>query len=367
MAGGARPQTAEIIKTFGERCPEVKVNNKQERADYIVVLDHEGGKGPLRHKNKVAVFNRASGDSIVGKSTLSLGGSVQEACEAITRDWSEHGASIRAVSATSQEKLPPPATPTAATTSTAKLQIDSTPAGADIEIDGSFVGSTPSNVQVAEGDHMVAVKKSGFKSWERKLKSSAGSSVHISSELEKADTHSTCGNCASLIQEQKGAPKRSLVCLTHSKISKLLVGAFAHFGFLGRAEGESVLLAGEAYFGNDCFAAGMVYERRVVVGCFIEVDEFCRSFRDFLLALHNPYFDIRSGAVPAQLILTGGELLAGDFGRLMHPQRTFVACESTRCEQHGQPEHNSPCQVSQCQIVQFHMLLCFLPGFWPGR
>jgi len=38
-----------------------------------------------------------------------------------------------------------------------------------------------SNVQVAEGDHMVVVKKSRFKSWERKLKSSAGSSVHISS------------------------------------------------------------------------------------------------------------------------------------------------------------------------------------------
>src|SRR6202051_4243788 len=113
MAGGARPQTAEIIKTFGERCPQVKVNNKQERADYIVVLDHEGGKGLLRHKNKVAVFNRVSGDSIVSKSTLSLGGSVQEACEAITRDWSEHGASIRAVAVTSQDKLAPPATPTA--------------------------------------------------------------------------------------------------------------------------------------------------------------------------------------------------------------------------------------------------------------
>jgi len=188
MAGGARPQTAEIIKTFGERCPEVKVNNKQERADYIVVLDHEGGKGLLRHKNKVAVFNRVSGDSIVSKSTLSLGGSVQEACEAITRDWSEHGASIRTAAVTSQEKLAPPATPAAATTSTAKLQIDSTPPGADIEIDGSFVGSTPSNVQVAEGDHTVVVRKSGFKNWERKLKSSAGSSVHISSELEKADT-----------------------------------------------------------------------------------------------------------------------------------------------------------------------------------
>jgi len=40
-SGGARPQTAEIIKTFGERCPDVIVNNKQEKADYIVVLDHE--------------------------------------------------------------------------------------------------------------------------------------------------------------------------------------------------------------------------------------------------------------------------------------------------------------------------------------
>jgi len=69
----------------------------------------------------------------------------------------------------------------------AKLQIDSTPPGADIEVDGSFVGSTPSDVQVADGDHTVVVKKSGFRNWERKLKSSAGSTVHISAELEKAD------------------------------------------------------------------------------------------------------------------------------------------------------------------------------------
>src|SRR5438270_4769548 len=43
--GGARPQTAEIIKTFGERCPQVTINNKQDKADYVVLLDHEGGKG----------------------------------------------------------------------------------------------------------------------------------------------------------------------------------------------------------------------------------------------------------------------------------------------------------------------------------
>jgi hypothetical protein len=69
----------------------------------------------------------------------------------------------------------------------AKLQIDSTPPGADIEVDGSFVGDTPSEVQVAEGEHAVVVKKSGFKNWERNLKSSAGSSVSLNAELEKTD------------------------------------------------------------------------------------------------------------------------------------------------------------------------------------
>ena len=57
---GARPQTAEIIKTFGERCPDVVTNNIQARVDYIVVLDHEGGKSILSHKNKVAVFTRVT-------------------------------------------------------------------------------------------------------------------------------------------------------------------------------------------------------------------------------------------------------------------------------------------------------------------
>ena len=69
----------------------------------------------------------------------------------------------------------------------AKLQIESTPPGADIEVDGGFVGSTPSDIQVSEGDHTVVVRKSGFKNWERKLKSSSGSSVSLNAELEKAD------------------------------------------------------------------------------------------------------------------------------------------------------------------------------------
>jgi PEGA domain len=72
------------------------------------------------------------------------------------------------------------------TGATGRLSVASDPDGADIEIDGSFVGNTPSDVQVSEGDHGVVVKKTGFKDWERKLKVSAGNNVHLNAELEKA-------------------------------------------------------------------------------------------------------------------------------------------------------------------------------------
>ncbi len=191
--GGARPQTAEIIKTFGERCPDVLVNNKQDKADYVVVLDHEGGKGLLRHKNKVAVFNRVSGDSIVSKSTLSLGGSVQDACEAIKKDWAANASSIKAAAeaeaaAKSKAVIPSP-TPAVApemakSESKARLNVASTPDGADIEVDGNFVGNTPSSVELAAGDHAISVKKVGYKDWERKMKVTGGE-IKVNAELEK--------------------------------------------------------------------------------------------------------------------------------------------------------------------------------------
>ena len=87
VSGGARPQTAEIVKTLHDRCPKLIVTRKEERADYILVLQHEGGKF-LRKDNKFAVFN-ADGDAIESGSTRSLGNAVKEACSAIGSDWAE--------------------------------------------------------------------------------------------------------------------------------------------------------------------------------------------------------------------------------------------------------------------------------------
>ncbi len=185
--GGARPQTAEIIKTFAQRCPDVITNNIQQKADYVVVLDHEGGKQWGMHRNKVAVFTRVSGDSIVSKSTLSLGGSVQEACEGVEKNWAKNSASIREAEAkelAAREKLAaPPQIQQVAQSGATKLSIVSNPAAADIEVDGGFVGNTPSSVEVATGDHTITVSKSGYKTWERKLKANGGN-VNINAELE---------------------------------------------------------------------------------------------------------------------------------------------------------------------------------------
>ncbi len=64
----------------------------------------------------------------------------------------------------------------------ASVTIDSTPAGADIEIDGAFVGNTPSSLAVASGRHVIVVSKPGFTSWSRTLNVTGGA-VHVAAEL----------------------------------------------------------------------------------------------------------------------------------------------------------------------------------------
>jgi CRISPR/Cas system-associated exonuclease Cas4 (RecB family) len=128
----------------------------------------------------MAVFNK-DGDSIVSHSTRSLGNSVKDACDAIRADWPTRAAR----KATPNPPLQPAAlAEPAAKSSVNRISVSSTPANADIELDGNFVGNTPSVIEVTAGEHSVVVKKTGYKDWERKLKVTGGA-VNISAELEK--------------------------------------------------------------------------------------------------------------------------------------------------------------------------------------
>jgi len=66
------------------------------------------------------------------------------------------------------------------------ISIESTPAGADIQIDGAFVGNTPSSLNVLPGMHEITVTKKGFAPWTRKMNVSGGT-VHLNAELDKAN------------------------------------------------------------------------------------------------------------------------------------------------------------------------------------
>ncbi|MFP5278000.1 MAG: PEGA domain-containing protein [Acidobacteriota bacterium] len=84
----------------------------------------------------------------------------------------------------------PPATEAvsaAGAASKATLAIDSAPPGADISVDGAFVGDTPSTVDVAPGTHEIAITKQGFSGWNRKINVTGGN-IHISADLQAASS-----------------------------------------------------------------------------------------------------------------------------------------------------------------------------------
>lgn len=69
--------------------------------------------------------------------------------------------------------------------SSSSISIKSSPDGAEIEVDGKFVGSTPSTVQLQPGEHKITVKKAGFVVWERTITLNAGGSITVDATLEK--------------------------------------------------------------------------------------------------------------------------------------------------------------------------------------
>lgn len=70
----------------------------------------------------------------------------------------------------------------------ATVEVTSDPLGADIEIDGTFVGSTPSSVGLAAGVHTLKVSKNGYRSWDRTLKTSTGQ-IKITATLDPTPDH----------------------------------------------------------------------------------------------------------------------------------------------------------------------------------
>lgn len=66
-----------------------------------------------------------------------------------------------------------------------KCNFTSTPSGAEITLDGKYMGSTPSEIPVSTGTHAVVFSLAGFTQWKRDLTVVSGSELTVSAILQK--------------------------------------------------------------------------------------------------------------------------------------------------------------------------------------
>jgi hypothetical protein len=68
-----------------------------------------------------------------------------------------------------------------------KCNFSSTPAGAEITLDGKYVGSTPSEIELITGTHVIVFSMPGFAQWKRDLTVLSGSQLTVNAILQKSE------------------------------------------------------------------------------------------------------------------------------------------------------------------------------------
>ncbi len=66
----------------------------------------------------------------------------------------------------------------------ATVTFTSDPEGAEIEIDGAFIGTTPRGRTLKPGEYSIVVRMKGYQPWNRKISLQEGDELTVSSELE---------------------------------------------------------------------------------------------------------------------------------------------------------------------------------------
>jgi hypothetical protein len=68
---------------------------------------------------------------------------------------------------------------------TGGVNVSSSPVGADVLVDGEFVGNCPAALKLAPGKHTVTVRSAGYQDWSRDITVAAGSDVQLTATLDK--------------------------------------------------------------------------------------------------------------------------------------------------------------------------------------
>jgi hypothetical protein len=202
VESGPNARVVEIQSDLVKVCPKVTVTNRPDMADFTLLFRREGGKRSamfafgglaglaLSAASKVdgASLFSSNGDLVTATKQRTVEKSIIEICAAIPATVTHaalQSAPVQQPSAAA-EPIPAPIPPSqvAAEPSVTELTLISTPRGADVEVDGAFVGSTPSTLTLASGNHTVRVTKKGFQPYERNLRTSGGK-INLNAELDR--------------------------------------------------------------------------------------------------------------------------------------------------------------------------------------
>ncbi|HTZ97616.1 MAG TPA: PEGA domain-containing protein [Terriglobales bacterium] len=157
---------------FHGRLTDHDVRNLQARGAEVIVLNQNYTDGELKQ-------GRTDCQSVTGETPMQGNEKLQPATTQNTAAPPVVPAASIEHAGASPSAIAGAQTPVA----TATVKVSSTPDSADIEVDGNYVGSTPSTVGLAAGQHEISVKKPGFKPWKREISVSSGQ-VNVNAALE---------------------------------------------------------------------------------------------------------------------------------------------------------------------------------------
>jgi membrane-associated protease RseP (regulator of RpoE activity) len=97
------------------------------------------------------------------------------------------------------------------------IHVRSNPDSAEVYVDGSLIGDTPTSRKLSPGQHTIRVVSTGYKEWSRELSIQSGSEAHLTANLQKnelaastdGETNSTTPPRAVISKELVTAPVSS--------------------------------------------------------------------------------------------------------------------------------------------------------------
>jgi PEGA domain len=110
----------------------------------------------------------------------------------VTKGEEEKAAKEKTTETNPTESKPTESAPSE--TAKGTVNVSSNPAGADVLVDGDFVGNSPAALKLTPGKHTITVKISGYGEWSKEITVQSGSDVQLTANLEKPSPQNFANN-----------------------------------------------------------------------------------------------------------------------------------------------------------------------------